>query len=145
MLYLLSVVPTQSGWLPTELGAILTHQLDTPLAEVVAGGAGFEKEKTVRDLLFEVNPPATLMEQVKGVFKTASTASGDLLPKEVATVLYIAIIVAGQRAGQRLTSLDDAALLERVEWASRRRWLDPMLSGLFTHAIGELKSSGPGK
>lgn len=134
MLSLLSVVPTQSGWMPSELGAILTHQLDIPLHEVVAGtlDAGVP---TLRHLLTNPSPPAALMQQLKGLFKTASTATDDLLPKEVATILYLAIIVAGERTGLRLTSLDPAALHERLDWASKRRWLDPMLGDLFRQHI----------
>lgn len=145
MLDLLSVVPTQSGWMPSELGAILTHQLDIPLQDVIPGSAASGEPKSLRNVLMDPTPPAALMAQLKGLFKTASTASDDLLPKEVATVLYIAIIVAGQRAGQRLTSLDSAALRDRIEWASKRRWLDPTLVELFRHTISEIKACGPGK
>ncbi|CAN5553432.1 hypothetical protein BH09PLA1_BH09PLA1_18240 [soil metagenome] len=151
MLDLLTVGGSESGWMPSELGAILSHQLDVPLAETAADDSASDvvdgkldpewRGATLRALLVHPAPPIALLSRLKQFFKLASTAPGDSLPKEVATVLYIAVIVAGQRAGERLTRLDDASIQERVEWASRRRWLDPSLASLFKNFRAEPNSS----
>jgi hypothetical protein len=123
-----------STWLPSELGAILAHELGTPirealddssLAELKAEWAG--ADATVRKLLMHANPPPNLLERLKEIAKASSIVDDGPLPREVATVLYIAAIVAGLRAGQKLSALDDESLRQRVEWACRRRWIDPQL------------------
>jgi hypothetical protein len=123
-----------STWLPSELGAILAHELDTPIREALDESSSAElkaewagADATVRKLLAHPTPPPSLLERLKEIAKASSVVDDGPLPKEVATVLYIAAIVAGLRAGQKLSGLDDESLRQRVEWACRRRWIDPQL------------------
>ena len=127
LLTLLNVGQTQSDWMPGELGAILTHQLNVPLREMIAST---DDARPLGQFFADPRPDAALLAALKDAFKLASTQPNDALPKEVATVLYIAVLAVAQRAGLGLTSLDDAALRERVAWAKNRRWLDPHLREL---------------
>src|SRR4051812_15084333 len=136
MLSLFGVGQSQSTWMPRELGAILRHQLDTPLrsevdSSIELSGEWLNDGATVRRLLAHPSPPIELLDHFKRNFKNASQAAEGALPKEVATVLYIAVIVAARRTGHQLSSLEDESLREKVEWATRRRWLDPDLAGFF--------------
>lgn len=128
LLTLLNVGQTQPDWLPGELGAILTHQLNVPLREIIAGN---NDPRSLAQFLAVANPDANVLRSLKDTFKLASTRPNDALPKEVATVLYIAVIVVARKAGLQLTTLNDTALGERVAWATNRRWLDPALRVLF--------------
>jgi hypothetical protein len=133
MLTLMNVGTEHSTWLPEELGAILTHQLDAPLAEVLDHSLTDEwaaDDATVRKLLTHPSPPPSLLEQLKRTCKAASAEPDSFLPKEVATVLYIACIACGLHTGQRISNLDDHAVRERLEWAGSRKWLDPGLREL---------------
>jgi hypothetical protein len=134
LLNLMSGTPTGSSWMPGELGAILKHELQVPLRDIVAVSPPSEwsaADTNLRGLLAHENPPVELLEALKRLFKSASAASDDLLPKEVATVLYLAVIAAGARAGHNLTSWGQTELRQRIEWASRRQWLAPPLDKLF--------------
>jgi hypothetical protein len=133
LLTLLNVGQTQSDWMPGELGAILAHQLNVPLREMIAGA---NDARSLAQVLADSNPDVNVLASLKDTFKLASTQPNDALPKEVATVLYIAVIVVAQRAGMRLTSLDDGALAERVAWALNRRWLDSTVRELLSSRCG---------
>src|SRR5687768_1349181 len=109
MLDLLSVGSTsmKSGWMPSELGAILAHQLDVPLKEIVAAVDNGWRDRTLRTLFADTSPPVSVLGKLKHAFKVASTSADGAVPVEVATVLYIAVIVVAQRGGEQLTSLDE--------------------------------------
>jgi hypothetical protein len=147
LLSLFSLGPGEAAWMPSELGAILAHELNATIRDALTSfddpqdvtelsGEWSGSDATIRKLLTHPSPPTGLLERLKGVAKVESTTEGGELPKEVATVLYIASIVAAKRAGARdVTQLDDAALAERVQWACRRRWLDAELRELFERFI----------
>lgn len=130
------------SWLPNELGSILSHELDTSLRTALREapddpvselkGEWSSDAATVRTLLSHPNPPLPLLERLKRITKKASSVNDGPLPKEVATLLYVAsILVAQQRAGEPISNLDEPALRERVQWAARRKWLAPILGELF--------------
>lgn len=143
MLSLLSLSPDRAtSWMPGELGGILAHMLDIPLRDLLADSMSSEipqewrgDDANLRRLLVDRDAPDALMHRLKHQFKLDSTSADSPLPAEVATVLYIALIAAGHRAGRSLTSLDLASLRDRAQWAARRRWLDPMLADLFNAVI----------
>lgn len=144
MLELLSIAPTHSGWLPTELGPILAHQLDVPLSEIVEQRLPETQQsgsQNLRTLFANASPPIDLLKQLKDFFKRASVDESESLPREVATVLYIAILCLARNVGATLTRLDDAALADRVDWASSRRWLEPILARLF-HQFNKDRGAG---
>lgn len=121
-------IPEQR-WQPSELGDILAHQLNIPLAEMNIQNV--DRATTLRRIFEDPNAPLELLQQLKRFFKTSSLATDGSLPVEVATVLYIAILVAGERGGHTISKLDEASLRQRIDWAARRPWLDPQLSKLF--------------
>src|SRR3954452_6226460 len=72
---------TDSSWFPTELGPILTHQLDAKLRHVLReftddpvnelSGEWAEEGATLRRLLKHDNPPVALLERLKRIAKKA--------------------------------------------------------------------------
>src|SRR4051812_48529281 len=91
MLALFSI--PEQRWQPGELGDILAHQLDVRLCEMNVNDV--DASITLRQLLSDDNPSIAVLHQLKRGFKDASQAKDCALPAEVATVLYIAVIVAG--------------------------------------------------
>src|SRR4051794_26091530 len=109
MLSLLSL-HTSPAWSADDLGAILSHQLDAPLGSIASLHEHASRFPTLRQLLLDDSPPMDALDRLKHFAKSA-THSDDLgLPREVATVIYVAAIVAARRAGGSLSKLDDAAL-----------------------------------
>jgi len=131
LLSLLSLTPLESSWQPAELGQILAHQLDTPVREALADDSDATAQTTIRALLLDPPPSPDLLGRLKRFAKAATVSAENGLPTDVATVLYVATIVVGQRSGHAFTKLDATELRERVEWCARRSWLDPTLREIF--------------
>jgi hypothetical protein len=126
-------------WQPEELGAILVHQCEASLArdlepfvsDLAARLADAAAEdgpplRTFGDLLAHPRPPLELLDAVKQFARHCRTHPDGPLPEEIATVLYLAAIVAARvRLGERITSMDDAALRSALDWALGQPWLDP--------------------
>jgi len=126
------------SWNSPDLGPILEHQLDTPLAldlgardqeadnhpdsgDVPAGA----EMLTFRQLLLHPHPPVRLLHRVKQFAKGCRGRPDGPLPPEVATVLYLAAIAAARRnCQQRISALDNAAWQHGVEWALAQPWLN---------------------
>jgi hypothetical protein len=130
---------------------ILRHQLDAPLAEELASpicGAEGRGEpligldpslRTFADLFHHANPPIDLLKRAKE-FSKSCRANPDLLPPEVATLLYYtAIAVARVRHGEKITQLDDAGLRTGFEWAVAQPWVDEKIKQLFRSGIEKLQ------
>jgi hypothetical protein len=129
---------------------ILRHQLAAPLGEElsspICGAAGRADPlvnldpslKTFADLLHHESPPLDLLKRTKE-FAKSCRADPDLLPPEVATLLYYAaIVVARLRHDQRITELDDEKLRKGVEWAIEQAWLDQPTRTLFREGLERL-------
>jgi hypothetical protein len=142
----------QRPWRQEELAAVLQHQLDAPL-QVNLAGLGPTRAAQVRvlseaeglllkkwrDLLQHPHPPLDLLCLVKGFAKAHREHPQSPLPREVATVLYYASIVAARlRCGERITELPDADLRKGLHWAIDQAWLDPWLKELFASALNSL-------
>ena len=125
-------------WRPEDLGAILKHQLATPvqvdlesLDPTVAPKVRTLSEarglvlKSFGDLLLHPNPPVELLTLTKDFAKANRNNEESALPPEVATVLYFASIAAARlRCNERISRMDDAQLQDGLEWAGQQPWLD---------------------
>jgi hypothetical protein len=130
-----------AAWRADELAAILRHQLDAHLAADLGEMPRRSEEVSFAQLLSEPNPPLELLERVKRFGKAHKSTPDGALPAEVATVLYFASIVAARlRCGARISELEDAALLEGMEWALAQTWLDERCAHLFREGLAALKS-----
>lgn len=145
-------------WEQSELGAILRHQLNTPVSLELRGppatpglSGGTSRAPapaalTFGQLLHHRAPPLEVLRQVKDYAKANRDHPQSLLPSEVATLLYYAsIAVALARHGVRITRLPDAALRRVFAWAAGRGWVDAPTQLLFEQALRALGGeSGPG-
>lgn len=135
---------SEGGWLPVEFDAVLRHQLDAPLR--TAGRQPPESAtsaadiRTFRELFQHPQPPLGLLKQTKDFAKAHREHTNSPLPHDVATVLYYASIVAARvRLGERITSLDDAALRQGIAWGVALPWLDEGLRALFDEGLRVLQ------
>jgi hypothetical protein len=94
---------------------------------------------TFANLLQHPKPHLAMLQRVKRFAKACRNDPHGPLPQEVATVLYFASLVAALlRHQQRITSLDDAALRQGVEWVLAQQWIDDSTRSLFQEALSYL-------
>lgn len=136
-------------WQPDELGAIFRHQLQAPLefdlttvdAEVEAKlktltASGDPPLKTFGQLLRHPHPPIELLKLTKEFGKAHRNNPESPLPRDIATVLYFAGIVAAlTRCSQRITQLDEYSLRRGVEWVIAQPWVDESTRSLFREGL----------
>ena len=120
-----------------ELGAILEHQLATPL-EIDLGEIPKSQNapRTLGELLAGPSiPPLELLERVKSFAKFCKSTPDGPLPAEVGSVLYFATIVRAQLVhGTRISALSDANLADGFRWSLQQPWI--------THGLRELLEKG---
>lgn len=132
------------AWPPEELGALLRHQLEAPLAfDLAAMADGGEKTvhamtatvtlgqppRTFADALFTPAAPLELLALMKDFFRAARGEGA--LPPEVATLLYYATIAAAWlHHRRRITELDEPAIQKGIDWSLAQTWLDPRIKKL---------------
>ena len=141
-------------WSDGDLGAILRHQLATPL-ELDLGAHGFTAVKqqlaknpiddaipaTFCELLFHQNPPVELLELTKQFAKEQGQVTDGGLPAEVAAVIYISAICAARlRSGERITKWNDETLRKKISWATSIRWLDDQTRSLLLKSAGHIQN-----
>jgi hypothetical protein len=120
---------------------ILRHQLAVPLAVDLGDPAEEAKSAlgsarilpmTFAELLHHRAPPVAMLQRIKRFAKARKSNPNGPLPEEVATVLYYAAIaVALKRCQQRITSMDDAALLAGCRWVLLQAWVDDDTKSIF--------------
>lgn len=149
-------------WQPDELGAVLRHQLESPLEfeivldrqSLVAGGVpdGNARDEdnsgqgllTVGELLRTPHPPVAILEQLKAFAKAQAVDPCHVIPQEIAVLLYYAAIVAALlRCDCRITELDTESLRFGLTRLLECTWLDEMTRGLFTQGLCALSNSPP--
>ena len=120
-----------------ELGAILEHQLATPL-EIDLGeipnspNAPQDAPGTLGDLLTGASPsPLELLKRAKAFAKFCKSTPDGPLPAPIATVLYFALIAKAATAhDQRISALSDVELADGFRWSLQQPWV--------THGLREL-------
>jgi hypothetical protein len=136
------------AWPDAELGAILRHQLDTPIEAEVGGrsetvvgellaalhSAG--GSPTLVDVLAHLDPPLALLEMLKEFAKSLLEHPESALPKEVAGILYwTAIAAAMARKGAKISRLPDVGIRAGLAWSLSRSWLDSRLRPVLEAAV----------
>ncbi len=142
-------------WRSEELEAVFRHQMTAPVEFDLAGfdpvfarrlrmlaGAQGLLVRNFRDLFQHPCPPAALLEAVKDFAKRAAASREEILPKDIARMLYyLAITAALARAGRRITSLKDVEILRGLRWALKQAWLDDESRALLEEGIKRIQDS----
>lgn len=140
-------------WEDVELAAILSHQLAAPLecdsphatarieraAEFVESG-NLRPAETWHQLLHQPTPALEKLEFAKRFAKACRNEPIAPLPKEVATVIYFACIVAARLRcnDARISALSDAALADGLRWAAAQPWVDQTTRALLEQGIAHV-------
>lgn len=127
-------------WRQAELGAILRHQLASPMApELCPSSQAHGKALTYADLLWHPSPPVHLLRLLKEFAKSHCGHPLSAIPTEVMTVLYYASIVAARlHAGVRISQLTDSELRRGIEWIVDQPWIDDATRCLLIQAMAGL-------
>jgi hypothetical protein len=87
-------------------------------------------------LFHHPQPPAELLRLAKEYGKYNRQNPRSELPPEVSTLLYFIWIALGLvRRGQRISTLDNAALRQGFSWALAQPWLDEPYKEVFRQAL----------
>jgi hypothetical protein len=130
-------------WYAVDLGAVLRHQLDAPLAAIGQGAVAAAPggPATFGSVLTHPSPPVDLLRRVKEWAKVGMPWKGEdaEVPREVCGVLYFAANAAAvARLGERIGALGDGTLANGARWALTRPWLDQRLTSVFREALAAL-------
>lgn len=142
-------------WLPEELGAILSHQLESPIQVDLSGIDPRQRRqlaalssaqglvlKSFRDLLLHPCPPIELLILAKDFAKANTGGPTASIPSDVAQALYyLSIAAAAVRCHARITTLDDPSLQRGFEWGQNQSWIEEELRSLFGQARTRFENS----
>ena len=120
-------------WSAQDLAAIWRHQLATQIADEIPGAvaAATGSPSSFAEVLRDPRPPVELLRAVKDYAKQLEHDESRPVPREIAWALYLAAVVAARaRCGQRITSTDDAAVRQWVDWAVAQPWVDEQTRAL---------------
>jgi hypothetical protein len=140
-------------WLPSELAAMLKHQVAVPLqlglgtlsAEVVheLRESGVAPLLTLGELTRLPHPPVRVLRLVKRFAKMCRADKDNALPGEIVMFLYfISIALALVRDGQRISDLPDDRLRRGLRWLRKMSWLDGETQAIVNDALRSLEQSG---
>jgi hypothetical protein len=143
------------GWGELELEEILRHQLRAPLLAdlrpdasqirklgLEIAGSDPEPPETFGDLLDHPGPSVALLSLAKDYAKTADKRLDDPLPPPVAQALYVLLIAAAfVRLGERISTMDDAALRVSLSWAADQQWIEDSHRQLANDALASVHNS----
>jgi len=145
--YLLDLIETVTlPWRAQELGAILKHQLSSPIESDLDREAARDGPKgsahcvsarvTFGDLFHHATPPIELLRSVKDFAKANRNHPASALPNEIATLLYFeSIAVARTRCRRRITSLSEKEIDAGIAWALAQDWVDSQTKSLLREAV----------
>lgn len=132
-----------------DLRAAFRRQLTAPMKQTVCavagrgtGASGDEvSEFTLAALLCSPAPHLECLGACKDYAKACLQHPDPRFPQEIARVIYFACIAAALlRCHQRITRLEDNALLEAFKWCLGQDWCLEELSPLFHEGIDHLKA-----
>jgi hypothetical protein len=129
--------PAMIPWSPNDLRAILEHQLATPLAMEIdrltqCSGCNREevsqliedsKCRTFGEFLAIANPSRKMLAVIKDFAKSAMSDS-EILPRDVARIIYVSVILRGRQIkGRALTTLDADSIEREARRCLSYGWL----------------------
>jgi len=135
-------------WSDGELGAILHHQLATAVhIDLESADAAIRvrlealpldqqpKSRSYEEVFQLPAPPVELLNLIKQFAKSSRIRGENVLPPEIATVIYLASIVAARlRIGARISEQSDESLLHGIQWVLDQPWVDEKTRMLFLQA-----------
>lgn len=135
-----------SDWAEAEYGALVRHQLNTPLMKDLAAFDANAAEmlkhtpvKTFGELLRHSDPPVEVLRLIRDFAKRLKRHAAEPYPEDVATVLYMACIAAAEtRAGVNITRMSETDRTGGYRWALSLSWLPDELRELFTDAVNSI-------
>jgi hypothetical protein len=152
--HILESAQSDHPWQLNELGVVLQHQLESPLefgtassensttvayVPQVSQGNGATAGPglgTVGDLLRDPHPPLPMLEKLKDFAKTHAVDPLQVIPQEIAALLYYAAIIAAWlRCDCRITELDSESLRLGLGRLLECTWLDEMTRKLFEEGL----------
>ena len=115
-----------------------------------AGATGIEREfaereamQTFGDLFAAPAPPVAVLTLVKDYAKGLLAQRTDVLPSELASVLYLSTIVAAKlRCHTNITRLDTPALCHGIRWALEQPWLKGVCRDLLQAGLEKFQGDG---
>ena len=139
---------SQRLWQAEEFGAILEHQLTSPIHLDPVGAdpelvprlrtlteAEGWRLRSFNDLFRHPHPPVELLALVKDYAKANRHHPRSHLPPEIAAVIYyLSIVVARRRCQERITQLGDVELRRGVDWVLALPWVDVGIKSPFREA-----------
>ena len=124
----------ETTWLPQDMKDIMQHQLDSPISDD-------NPPMSFRDLLLNDNPLVELLRKAKDFAKAHACHPDGPLPREIASVMYHAAILAAMlKCNERITSLSDQELIEGLEWLINCEWVDRQIRRLFVEGLSLLNA-----
>jgi hypothetical protein len=86
-----------------------------------------------------------LLRRAKLFAKACKLDADGPLPEEVATVLYFALIAAALiRCNERISRLDDVALVAAMRWVLGKEWVEDSVHALMRDTLAVVESSAHG-
>ncbi|MCA8963071.1 MAG: hypothetical protein KDC38_21255 [Planctomycetes bacterium] len=126
-------------WCEADWGALLRHQLATPLELSLDSVSLVEPvhaaDRTIAEILSDPSASSEDLTSVRRFARSARTHPDFPLAPEVATVLYFAAVAAASvHRGERSGSLSSDRIQQGYEWCLDQGWIPAELSALFTAA-----------
>jgi hypothetical protein len=130
----------------SELGSLLTHELQAPVEFELSGvataahtdehSAELASVHSFHDLFERPAPPLPLLRMTKDFAEAHLVHPESPMVKEVARSLYYAsIALASTRHRSRVTELSNEELTRGFEWCLAQSWMEPQLRRIFSEAI----------
>jgi hypothetical protein len=137
--------PDWGGWRDDDLAAILVAQLHRPLGAILRRVAGTRGEAlataltavqpplhTLEDLLHHPAPPTPLLQFAKEFAKRSPGDTDEAVPRDVAKVIYHAVLRTAQRVGVSITSKAPAEVDAGAASLARLPWVDERTRSVLT-------------
>ncbi len=144
-------------WRPEEMGAILRHQLDAPLAvdleaanpdlakrlrEVTAARPGSELQ-TFADVFGHTHVPVQYLEIIAAFAQNQMDNRSAVIPREIARVLFDACLaLALTFHGRRLSAMPKESLTREFEQTLALPWIGDVVSAVIRQGLRQLTAVG---
>lgn len=139
-------------WRPEEMGALLQHQLVSPLeSELRSVHTNLLKEfqrktqgadkppRNCRELFLAKQPDPDVLRITKDFAKLCRQSDTNPVPEQIPTVIYFtSIAMAEVKCSARITSLPNSRIRSGLQWTIAQEWISPELRDLLQEALEQL-------